>query len=94
MLVSLTSRDIYDWDFNQRVYVYSADKKCLTLCKGEDLNLFHNPRNVRLEPVDNNLQVCPPKLRESPPNCVGRQCLYPETCYPYETEKQNYECTF
>jgi hypothetical protein len=95
MLVSITSRHVHDWDANQRVYVYSADKKCLTLCKVEDLNLFQNDRTVLLEPVDYYLQLCQPKLRKLPPNCVGgRECPYPETCYRLETDQQDYECTF
>jgi hypothetical protein len=95
MLVPVTSSKIYDWPPNQQVYVYSADKKCLELCRVIDLNLCIGDRTRFVEPVDENLQLCQPQKRELPTNCVGgRECPYPETCYRYETDQQDYECTF
>lgn len=103
MLVPVTSDQIYDWHPNQLVYVYNADKKCLALCRVIDLDLSEwsdalRARKLRtrlLEPVDENLQLCKPQEREIPPNCVGgRECPYPETCYRFETEQQDHECTF
>jgi len=95
-MIPITSDEVYDWNPNQKVYVYSADKKCLELCRVIDLDLSPLGERTRfLEPVDDNLQLCTPKQRELPPNCVGgRHCPYPETCYRFETEQQNYECTF
>ncbi|MEG4518832.1 hypothetical protein QUB11_28110 [Microcoleus sp. B6-A1] len=96
MLVPVTSDQVYDWNPNQLVYVYNADKKCLALCRVIDLDLSEwSDRTRLLEPVDENLQLCKPQEREIPPNCVGgRHCSYPETCYRFETEQQNHECNF
>ncbi|MEG4850835.1 hypothetical protein QUB10_07985 [Microcoleus sp. B5-D4] len=104
MLIPITSDQVYDWHPNQKVYVYSAEKKCLELCRVIDLDLSPlgdalraSPvlRTQLIEPVDDNLQLCQPQERELPPNCVGgRHCPYPETCYRFETEQQDYECTF
>ena len=95
MLIPVTSSKIYDWPPNQQVYVYSADKKCLELCRVIDLNLCIGDRTRFVEPVDENLQLCQPQERVLPPNCVGgRECPYPETCYRLETYQQDYECTF
>ena len=52
MLVPVTSSKIYDWPPNQQVYVYSADKKCLELCRVIDLNLCIGDRTRFVEPVD------------------------------------------
>ncbi|MEG5063180.1 hypothetical protein QUB33_06100 [Microcoleus sp. B3-A4] len=95
-MIPITSDEVYDWNPNQKVYVYSADYKCLELCRVIDLDLSPLGDRTRfLEPVDDNLQLCTPKERELPPNCVGgRHCPYPETCYRFETEQQDYECTF
>lgn len=92
----ITFREIHDWDTNQKVYVYTADRKvCLQLGRIIDLNLFSGDRTLLLEPVDENLQLGQPKIRELPPNCVGiRECPYPKTCYRLETDQQDYECTF
>jgi hypothetical protein len=73
MLVSVTSSKIYDWHPNQQVYVYSADKKCLELCRFIDLNLCTGDRTRLVEPVEENLQLCQPQERELPPNCVGQR---------------------
>ncbi|MEG4350235.1 hypothetical protein QUA74_10885 [Microcoleus sp. LAD1_D3] len=95
MLISITSDQVYDWHPDQRIYVYSADKKCLQLCRVIDLDLTLGDRTRFIEPVDENLQLCKPKEREIPPNCVGgRHCPYPGVCYRFETEQQDYECTF
>ncbi len=95
MLVSIKSDQIHDWENDQNVYVYTADNECFKLSKVQDLNLFHGDRTIFVEPVDSNLQLCQPKIRELPPNCVGgREYPYPETCYRLETEQQDYECTF
>ncbi|MEG4445052.1 hypothetical protein QUB47_23495 [Microcoleus sp. AT9_B5] len=95
-MIPITSEKVYDWNQNQKVYVYSADYKCLELCRVIDLDLSPLGDRTRfLEPVDDNLQLCIPKEREIPPNCVGgRHCPYPGVCYRFETEQQNYECTF
>lgn len=95
-MIPITSDEVYDWNPNQKVYVYSADKKCLELCRVIDLDLSElGDRTRLLEPVDDNLQLCKPKEREIPPNCVGgRHCPYPGVCYRFETEQQDYECTF
>ena len=102
-MIPITSDQVYDWHPDQRVYVYSAEKKCLQLCRVIDLDLSPlgdalRARKLRtrlLEPVDDNLQLCQPKEREIPPNCVGgRHCPYPGVCYRFETEQQDYECTF
>jgi len=95
MLVSITSHDLYNWHPNQKVYVYSANKTCLQLCRVIDLNLCTGDRTRFVEPVDDYLQLCKPEERELPPNCVGgRECPYPETCYQLATDQQDYECTF
>jgi len=95
MLISITSDQVYDWHPNQKVFVYSGEKKCLELCRVIDLDLCLGNRTRLLEPVDENLQLCQPQERELPPNCVGgRECPYPETCYRFETNQQDYECSF
>ncbi|MEG4594177.1 hypothetical protein QUB00_20550 [Microcoleus sp. F8_C2] len=97
MLVPIRSRKLFDWHSQQKVYVYSADKKCLELCRVIDLDLCASTGDMTrfVEPVDENLQLCQPQERVLPPNCVGgRECPYPETCYRFETEQQDYECTF
>lgn len=94
-MIPITSEQVYDWHPDQRVYVYSAEKKCLQLCQVKNLDLTLGDRTRLLEPVDENLQLCQPQEREIPPNCVGgRHCPYPGVCYRFETEQQNYECTF
>jgi hypothetical protein len=95
MLVSIKDDAIHNWHDDQNVYVYTADNRCLKLCKVRDLNLFHGDRTIFVEPVDDNYQLCQPQERVLPPNCVGgRECPYPETCYRLETDQQDYECTF
>lgn len=81
MLVPITSNKIYDWQPTQQVYVYSADQQCLELSRVNDLDLCPATADMTrlVEPVDDNLQLCQPKEREIPPNCVGgRHCPYPE----------------
>jgi hypothetical protein len=54
MLVSIKDDAIHNWHDDQNVYVYTADNRCLKLCKVRDLNLFHGDRTIFVEPVDDN----------------------------------------
>jgi|GEM_PF-3513145 len=94
-MIPITSDQVYDWHPNQKVFVYSVQKKCLELCQVKDLDLSEwSDRTRLLEPVDDNLQLCQPQKREIPPNCVGgRYCPYPGVCYRFETDQQDYECS-
>lgn len=97
MLVPITFSKLYDWQPYQQLYLYSADRKCLELCRVIDLDLCPSTGDMTrfVEPVDENLQLCQPQQRVLPSNCVGgRECPYPETWYRFETEQQDAECTF
>ena len=91
------------WHEEQHVFVYARDNKCLAFCQIKDLDLYSNRYGARyniiesdvyLEAVDENKNLCQPKEKYFPPNCVGsRECSYPGVCYRFETEQQDYECS-
>lgn len=102
MLVSLRDKQVLYWYQEQHVFVYDIDNKCLAFCQIKDLDLYSNRHgalyniiesDVYLEVVDEDKNLCQPKKKYFPFDCVGpRECPYPGVCYRFETEQQDYEC--
>lgn len=102
MLVSIRNKQLLCWHEEQHVFVYDSDNKCLTFCQIKDLDLYSNrygalyniiESDVYLESADENKNLCQPKEKYFPPDCVGpRECPYPGVCYRFETDQQDYEC--
>ncbi len=102
MLVHIRKEEVLLWHEEQHVFVYAPDNKCLAFCQIKELDLYSNrysalyniiDSDVYLEAVDENKNLCQPKEKYFPPNCVGpRECPYPGVCYRFETEQQGYEC--
>jgi hypothetical protein len=103
MLVHIRSKEVLYWHEEQHVFVYDCNNKCLSFCQIKDLDLYSNrygalyniiESDVCLEPADENKNLCSPKEKYFPPDCVGpRECPYPGVCYRFETEQQDDECS-
>lgn len=103
MLVHIRSEEVLYWHEEQHIFVYDCDNKCLAFCQIKDLDLYSNrygalyniiENDVYLESADAAKNLCSPKKKYFPPDCVGaRECPYPGVCYRYETEQQDSECS-
>jgi len=67
MLISITSDQVYDWHPNQKVFVYSGEKKCLELCRVMDLDLCLGDRTRLLEPLTKIFSFANHKKENYPP---------------------------
>jgi hypothetical protein len=101
MLISVCNREVLHWHDDTYVFVYNSANECQHFCQIKDLSLYDmkeqilrfGAEKVFLEPADENKNLCIPKEKYFPPECVGpEECTYPGVCYRFETEQQDYEC--